>query len=183
MSRVGAGLVPAPCYMPASFLVPRSVCYTDNSRLMREKLMSLPDVSYARRPTRAVRVGDITIGGGHPIVVQSMITEETHNVPAAVEQIIAMHQAGAEIVRVTTPTLEEAHCLGEIQAELRRRLVDVPLVADVHHQGTKIAQVVNAPAAKVASTTARRSVDVAPAGTLTMTSGRLRRNPPDTLVM
>ncbi len=97
------------------------------------------EIAYPRRPTRAVRVGNITIGGGHLVVVQSMITEETRNVPACVEQIIRMHEAGSEIVRVTTPTLAEAHCLGEIQAEVRRRGHDVPLVADVHHQGSDIA--------------------------------------------
>ncbi len=101
--------------------------------------MSLPDVSYSRRLTRAVRVGNIIIGGNHPIVVQSMITEETHNVPGAVAQIIAMHQAGSEIVRVTTPNLAEARCLAEIKSELKRQYRDVPLVADVHHQGSDIA--------------------------------------------
>ena len=101
--------------------------------------MSLPDVSYARRATRPVRVGDIVIGGNNPIVVQSMITEETHNVPAAVEQIIAMHRAGAEIVRVTTPNLAEAKCLEEIKNRLKHQYRDVPLVADVHHQGSDIA--------------------------------------------
>ena len=85
------------------------------------------ELSYPRRRTRAVRVGNIFIGGGHPVVVQSMITEETRNVAACVAQIIAMHEAGCEIVRVTTPTLAEAHCLGEIQAEVRRRGHDVPL--------------------------------------------------------
>jgi (E)-4-hydroxy-3-methylbut-2-enyl-diphosphate synthase len=104
-----------------------------------EIIMNLPEVSYPRRKTRAVRVGNVYIGGDHPIVVQSMITEETHNVPAAVAQIIAMHKAGAEIVRVTTPNLAEAKCLAEIKAELKRRYQDVPLVADVHHQGTDIA--------------------------------------------
>ena len=68
-----------------------------------------------------------------------MITAETHNVPAAVEQIIAMHRAGAEIVRVTTPNLQEARCLAEIREQVRRRYRDVPLVADVHHQGSAIA--------------------------------------------
>ncbi len=72
-----------------------------------------------RRVTRAVRVGNIFIGGNHPVVVQSMITEETRNVAACVEQIIRMSKAGSEIVRVTTPTIDEAHCLGEIQAELQ----------------------------------------------------------------
>lgn len=101
--------------------------------------MALPDVSYSRRKTREVRVGDVVIGGSHPIVVQSMITEETHNVGAAVEQIIAMHKAGAEIVRVTTPNLAEAKCLAEIKDRLKKQYRDVPLVADVHHQGSDIA--------------------------------------------
>lgn len=105
--------------------------------------MSLPDVSYSRRPTRAVRVGfsdtQVIIGGNNPIVVQSMITEETHNVAAAVEQIIAMHKAGSEIVRVTTPNLAEARCLAEIKERLKKQYMDVPLVADVHHQGSDIA--------------------------------------------
>ncbi len=99
----------------------------------------IQETTFTRRATRAVRVGNLFIGGGHPVVVQSMITEETRNVAACVEQIIAMHQAGCEIVRVTTPTLAEAHCLGEIQAEVRRRGFEVPLVADVHHQGSDIA--------------------------------------------
>ena len=101
--------------------------------------MSLPDVSYSRRPTRAVHVGNIVIGANNPVVVQSMITEETHNVPGAVAQIIAMHRAGSEIVRVTTPNLAEAKCLAEIKSELKRQYRDVPLVADVHHQGSDIA--------------------------------------------
>jgi len=99
----------------------------------------LVQTEFQRRRTRAVRVGNVTIGGGHPVVVQSMITEETRNVEGCVAQIIAMYEAGCEIVRVTTPTLQEAHCLGEIQAEVRRRGFEVPLVADVHHQGTDIA--------------------------------------------
>lgn len=76
------------------------------------------------------------------MVVQSMITQETRNVDACVEQIIRMHEAGSEIVRVTTPTIEEAHCLEAIQNELRRRGLRVPLVADVHHQGSSIAAIV-----------------------------------------
>jgi (E)-4-hydroxy-3-methylbut-2-enyl-diphosphate synthase len=95
-----------------------------------------------RRKTRVVKVGNVMIGGINPVVVQSMITEETRNVAACVDQIIRMHYAGAEIVRVTTPTIEEAHCLGEIQSQLRSRGVNVPLVADVHHQGSAIAALV-----------------------------------------
>lgn len=99
----------------------------------------MQEITYPRRRTRPIRVGAVTVGGGSPVVVQSMITEETRNVMGCVEQIIAMHNAGCEIVRVTTPTLAEAHCLGEIQAEVRRRGYEVPLVADVHHQGGDIA--------------------------------------------
>ena len=105
--------------------------------------MSLPDVLYSRRKTRPVRVGfsdtKVFVGGYYPVVVQSMITEETHNVSGAVDQIIAMHKAGSEIVRVTTPNLAEAKCLAEIKAQLKSKYMDVPLVADVHHQGSNIA--------------------------------------------
>lgn len=97
------------------------------------------DVTYPRRATKPCRVGNITMGNGHPVVVQSMITEETRNIEACVEQIIALHKAGSEIVRVTTPTLGEASCLEEIKAKVREQHEDVPMTADVHHQGTKIA--------------------------------------------
>lgn len=97
------------------------------------------ETTYSRRPTRAVRVGNVTIGGGHHVVVQSMITEETRNVEACVAQIIGMHRAGSEIVRVTTPSMGEARCLEEIKAKVLERYCPVPLVADVHHQGSDIA--------------------------------------------
>lgn len=102
---------------------------------------SLP-ILFPRRKTRPVSVGKVIIGSDHPVVVQSMITSETRDVKSCVRQITEMARKGAEIVRVTTPTIEEAHCLGEIKTELRRRLVDVPLVADVHHQGSNIAEIV-----------------------------------------
>lgn len=94
---------------------------------------------YPRRETVPCRVGPVTIGGGHPVLVQSMITEETRNVEACVEQIIALHEAGCELVRVTTPSLGEAETMGEIRAKVTERYAYVPLTADVHHQGTAIA--------------------------------------------
>jgi (E)-4-hydroxy-3-methylbut-2-enyl-diphosphate synthase len=97
------------------------------------------EIEQPRRRTRAVRVGDAVIGGDAPILVQSMITEETRDVPACVEAIVRLYQAGCELVRVTTPTMSDARCLGEIRAELDRRGYRIPLVADVHHQGTDIA--------------------------------------------
>jgi (E)-4-hydroxy-3-methylbut-2-enyl-diphosphate synthase len=97
------------------------------------------DVTYPRRKTTPCVVGPVTIGGGHPVVVQSMITEETRNVDACVEQIISLHQAGCEMVRVTTPSLNDAQLMGEIRAKVSERYRYVPLTADVHHQGTAIA--------------------------------------------
>nr|HMS56253.1 (E)-4-hydroxy-3-methylbut-2-enyl-diphosphate synthase [Fimbriimonadaceae bacterium] len=81
----------------------------------------------------------VPMGSRHPVVVQSMITEETRNIEACVEQIIALHKVGCEIVRVTTPTLGEALCVEEIRAKVIERYQAVPLTADVHHQGTDIA--------------------------------------------
>jgi (E)-4-hydroxy-3-methylbut-2-enyl-diphosphate synthase len=72
-------------------------------------------------------------------MVQSMITEETRNVEACVEQIIDLHRSGCELVRVTTPSLGEAECLEAIRAKVTERYQYVPLTADVHHQGTDIA--------------------------------------------
>lgn len=97
------------------------------------------ETTYSRFATRPVRVGSITMGGGHPVVVQSMITEETKNIDACVEQIIALHREGCEIVRVTTPTLMEAECVEAIRAKVIEKYRPVPLTADVHHQGTQIA--------------------------------------------
>ncbi len=79
------------------------------------------------------------MGSGFPVVVQSMITEETRNVEACVEQIIALHREGCEIVRVTTPTIGEAECLEAIKAKVKERYREVPMTADVHHQGSDIA--------------------------------------------
>jgi (E)-4-hydroxy-3-methylbut-2-enyl-diphosphate synthase len=94
---------------------------------------------FPRRRTREVRVGPITIGGDHPIVVQSMITENTRDVDGCEAAISRLHRAGCELVRVTTPTMADARCLAEIKEALDRRGEPVPLVADVHHQGTDIA--------------------------------------------
>ncbi|MBT5875354.1 MAG: (E)-4-hydroxy-3-methylbut-2-enyl-diphosphate synthase [Candidatus Latescibacteria bacterium] len=100
----------------------------------------MTDVVYPRRVTREVRIGSIVVGGSNPIAVQSMITENTRDVELCVAAAIKLHEAGCEIVRVTTPTLADAKCLGQMKQILRDRNIDIPLVADVHHQGTQIAQ-------------------------------------------
>jgi (E)-4-hydroxy-3-methylbut-2-enyl-diphosphate synthase len=74
-----------------------------------------------------------------PVLVQSMITEDTRNIEGAVRQVIQLFEAGCELVRVTAPTLRDAYAIGEIKAELNRRGVPAPLVADVHHEGMEIA--------------------------------------------
>lgn len=92
-----------------------------------------------RRQTRAVQVGDVTIGGGAPVVVQSMINEDTLDIEGSVAGIRRLHEIGCEIVRVTVPSLAHAKALAEIRAKLKATYRDVPLVADVHHNGMKIA--------------------------------------------
>lgn len=92
-----------------------------------------------RRQTRTVRVGDIFIGGNNPVVVQSMINEDTLDIDNAVRSIREMHEAGCEIVRVTCVSLAHAHAVGFIKQKLKDTYRDVPLVADVHHNGMKVA--------------------------------------------
>jgi (E)-4-hydroxy-3-methylbut-2-enyl-diphosphate synthase len=97
------------------------------------------DTVIRRRKTRSVRVGDLWMGSDHPVVVQSMINEDTLDIEGATAGIRRLHEAGCEIVRVTVPSLAHAKAMGQI----RQRLIDtyqpVPLVADVHHNGMKIA--------------------------------------------
>ncbi len=97
------------------------------------------DTQVRRRPTRTVMVGDVAIGSNHPVVVQSMINEDTMNIPAAVAGIRRLADAGCEIVRVTTPSLSHAKAMGRIRQQLRDEGCTVPLVADVHHNGINIA--------------------------------------------
>ncbi|MCR9098259.1 MAG: (E)-4-hydroxy-3-methylbut-2-enyl-diphosphate synthase [bacterium] len=85
-----------------------------------------------RRRTRVVHVGDVAIGGDHPIVVQSMTNTDTMDTAATVEQTIRLAEAGCEIVRVTAPSIRDAENLREIRKALSEARVDVPLVADIH---------------------------------------------------
>ncbi|NNL66066.1 MAG: flavodoxin-dependent (E)-4-hydroxy-3-methylbut-2-enyl-diphosphate synthase, partial [Myxococcales bacterium] len=85
-----------------------------------------------RRATFEVKVGDVGIGGANPIRVQSMTTTDTLDTRGTCDQIEQLADAGCEIARVTAPSQREAENLREIQAELRRRGVAIPLVADIH---------------------------------------------------
>jgi (E)-4-hydroxy-3-methylbut-2-enyl-diphosphate synthase len=97
------------------------------------------DTTIHRRKTRSVKVGNITIGGGYPVVVQSMINEDTLNIDGSVAAIRRLHEIGCEIVRVTVPSMAHAKALAEIKQKLAKTYQSVPLVADVHHNGMKIA--------------------------------------------
>ena len=80
-----------------------------------------------RDNTKVIRIGDRVIGGGNPILIQSMTNTKTEDVKATVEQIIRLEKAGCEIIRSTVPTLEAAKALKEIKKEIH-----IPIVADIH---------------------------------------------------
>lgn len=80
-----------------------------------------------REHTRVVSIGDRVIGGGNPILIQSMTNTKTEDVAATVEQIHRLEAAGCEIIRCTVPTMEAAQAIKEI-----KRQISIPLVADIH---------------------------------------------------
>src|SRR6202012_5244576 len=88
--------------------------------------------SYSRLDTLAVRIGDLILGNLHPIRVQTMTTTDTMDTIATVEQSIRCIEAGAELVRITAPSKNEAENLLNIKNELRARGYDPPLIADIH---------------------------------------------------
>ena len=82
--------------------------------------------------TLSVKVGNIHIGGGHPIVVQTMCNTHTSDVQASVAQCRKLAAAGAQIIRLTVPSIAQVENLKEIKDILRAEGIDTPLVADVH---------------------------------------------------
>lgn len=87
---------------------------------------------YKRLRTREVRIGNLLLGNGHPIRVQTMTTTDTMDTQATVEQTIRCIEAGAELVRITAPSKKEAENLQAIRDELRKRGYNTPLIADIH---------------------------------------------------
>jgi (E)-4-hydroxy-3-methylbut-2-enyl-diphosphate synthase len=88
--------------------------------------------AYKRFVTREVKVGNLVIGGGNPVRVQTMTTTDTMDTDATVAQVIKCIEAGAELVRITAPSKKEADNLANIKAALRAKGYDTPLVADIH---------------------------------------------------
>ncbi len=76
---------------------------------------------------KIVKIGNVNIGGGFPVAIQSMCNTKTENVTATVEQILALEKAGCEIVRVAVPTMEAAEAIAKIKKQIH-----IPLVADIH---------------------------------------------------
>jgi len=87
---------------------------------------------YKRLKTREVKIGNLLLGNGHPIRVQTMTTTDTMDTLATVEQTIRCIKAGAEMVRITAPSKKEAENLLNIKNELHKRGYNVPLIADIH---------------------------------------------------
>ena len=88
-----------------------------------------------RHRSHAVRIGSVTLGGGAPIVVQSMTNTDTADIDATVRQVIELADAGSEIVRITVNTDDAAKAVPHIRDRLRVRGYEVPLVGDFHYHG------------------------------------------------
>ena len=81
----------------------------------------------SREQTKVIRIGDRVIGGGNPILIQSMCNTKTEDIEGTVAQILELEQAGCDIIRVAVPIMEAAEALTEI-----KRQIHIPLVADIH---------------------------------------------------
>ncbi|WP_302328017.1 flavodoxin-dependent (E)-4-hydroxy-3-methylbut-2-enyl-diphosphate synthase [Enterocloster lavalensis] len=85
------------------------------------------DYNMTREHTKTVKIGNRLIGGGNPVLIQSMCNTKTEDVKATIAQILRLEQAGCEIIRVAVPTMEAAAALKEIKEQIH-----IPLVADIH---------------------------------------------------
>jgi (E)-4-hydroxy-3-methylbut-2-enyl-diphosphate synthase len=87
-----------------------------------------------RRNTIAVKVGKAIVGGGAPVLVQSMTTTSPKDIDGSVKQIIDLANAGCELVRITVPTIADAEKLKEIMEKVRSAGIEIPISADIHYQ-------------------------------------------------
>src|SRR6195952_2023725 len=92
----------------------------------------------ARRKTTQVMVGNVKVGGGAPIVVQSMTNTDTADIEGTVKQVAALARAGSELVRITVDRDEAAAAVPHIREKLDKLGVDVPLIGDFHYIGHKL---------------------------------------------
>ena len=80
-----------------------------------------------REKTKVIKIGNKVIGGGNPIMIQSMTNTKTEDVAATVNQILRLQDAGCDIIRCTVPNIDAARAIAEIKKE-----ISIPLVADIH---------------------------------------------------
>jgi (E)-4-hydroxy-3-methylbut-2-enyl-diphosphate synthase len=97
-------------------------------------------VTRARLQTRAVKIGSVQVGGGAPVVVQSMTNTDTADVKATTQQIAELWRAGSELVRITVNTPEAASAVPKIRDALTMRAIEVPIIGDFHYNGHTLLQ-------------------------------------------
>jgi (E)-4-hydroxy-3-methylbut-2-enyl-diphosphate synthase len=97
-------------------------------------------VTRARLQTRAVKIGGVQVGGGAPVVVQSMTNTDTADVKATTQQIAELWRAGSELVRITVNTPEAASAVPKIRDALTMRAIEVPIIGDFHYNGHTLLQ-------------------------------------------
>nr|WP_153109360.1 flavodoxin-dependent (E)-4-hydroxy-3-methylbut-2-enyl-diphosphate synthase [Propionivibrio limicola] len=100
--------------------------------------MTMNNQIVQRRPTRAVKVGKVVVGGGAPVVVQSMTNTDTADAVKTALQCAELARAGSELVRITVNTPEAAAAVPAIREQLDRLGVDVPLIGDFHYNGHRL---------------------------------------------
>ncbi len=100
--------------------------------------MTMLSVPLARRVTVPVNIGGVIVGGGHPVVVQSMTNTDTADIPGTIAQVAALARAGSELVRITVDRDEAAAAVPHIRDALVKMGVNVPLVGDFHYIGHKL---------------------------------------------
>jgi len=91
-----------------------------------------------RRISSAVRIGNVWVGGDHPVVVQSMTNTDTADAKSTAQQVAELARAGSELVRITVNTLEAAQAVPEIVRRLEMMSCDVPLIGDFHYNGHQL---------------------------------------------
>jgi (E)-4-hydroxy-3-methylbut-2-enyl-diphosphate synthase len=118
-----------------------AVVRTDRHEITRDfKETAMNDVAapLARHKTTPVKVGDVTVGGGAPVVVQSMTNTDTADVEGTVRQVAALARAGSELVRITVDRNEAAAAVPHIKERLLKMGVTAPIVGDFHYIGHKL---------------------------------------------
>lgn len=94
--------------------------------------------AWPRRITHAVNIGGVLVGGGHPVVVQSMTNTDTADVAASVKQVAELWRAGSEMVRLTVNNAESAAAIPRIVEKLAMMGIEVPLIGDFHYNGHQL---------------------------------------------